>query len=126
MNAYAPTEYATPCLSYAIETVEPTVIEPAPVRRTRGIDRRTKRLRPDEHHADALIQLAQTWIPYGGPPHDEVMVQFGMTMTRFLEVLRRKINRSECAPEIARRIHSAYFEHDPLHSLSQTDGRASV
>jgi len=59
--------------------------------------------------SNQLIRLAQSWIPYGGPPADEVMVQFGMTTARFLDALRQTINQSDCDPSIARRIHTAYF-----------------
>ncbi|PBC53646.1 hypothetical protein [Rhodococcus sp. ACPA1] len=59
--------------------------------------------------ADQLIRFAQNWIPYGGPPPDEIMVQFGMTTARYLEALRQAIYLPDCDPSIARRIHTAYF-----------------
>ena len=59
--------------------------------------------------SDELIRFAQNWIPYGGPPSDEIMVQFGMTMARFSEALRQAIYLPDCDPGVARRIHTAYF-----------------
>ena len=59
--------------------------------------------------SDQLIRVAQTWLPYGGPPAEEVMVQFGMTTARFLEALRQAIYLPDCDPSIARTIHTAYF-----------------
>lgn len=56
-----------------------------------------------------LIRFAQKWIPYGGPPPDEVLVQFGMTRTRFSDALRQAIHHTDCDPGIAHRVHSAYF-----------------
>lgn len=69
-------------------------------------ERHSSHLPQESNH---LIRLAQSWIPYGGPPADEVMVQFGMTTARFLDALRQTINQSDCDPSIARRIHTAYF-----------------
>lgn len=35
-----------------------------------------------------LINFAQRWAPYGGPPEDEVFVYFGLTLSQFEERLR--------------------------------------
>ncbi|WP_109526444.1 hypothetical protein [Nocardia aurea] len=39
-----------------------------------------------------LLQLAKIWLPYGGPPSEEIVVRFGLSRTAFnrrvLEVLR--------------------------------------
>ncbi|SEB80550.1 hypothetical protein SAMN04490239_1736 [Rhodococcus koreensis] len=72
------------------------------------------KLRTEKHsriprEADQLIRLALTWLPYGGPPADEIMVQFGMTAARFSEALRQATYLSDCDPSIACRIHTAYF-----------------
>ncbi|RZL77029.1 MAG: hypothetical protein EOP32_26555 [Rhodococcus sp. (in: high G+C Gram-positive bacteria)] len=59
--------------------------------------------------SDELIRFALSWIPYGGPPSDEVIVRFGMTTARFSEALRQAISLPDCDRGIAQRIHTAYF-----------------
>ncbi|SED96671.1 hypothetical protein SAMN04490239_9435 [Rhodococcus koreensis] len=52
----------------------------------------------DEHE---LMTFAAQWAPFGGPPAEEVLVSFGMTMPRFefrlCEALSRRQNRSHPA-----------------------------
>ena len=59
--------------------------------------------------SDELIRFALSWIEYGEPPSDEIMVNFGMTTPRFFEALRQTIHLPDCDPSIVRRIHTAYF-----------------
>ena len=55
-----------------------------------------------------LLQFAQSWAPYGGAPAGDILVRFGMTTTRFVEVLRRAMSTVGCDPEVARQLRTVY------------------
>jgi hypothetical protein len=48
-----------------------------------------------------MIRFARMWAPFGGAPDDEIMVRFGMTKPRFLDVLMQVLTASGGDPEIA-------------------------
>jgi hypothetical protein len=47
----------------------------------------------------AILEFACRWLPYGGPPADEIWVGFGMTMPRYEQRLA-KILDSGAAREV--------------------------
>ncbi|GFG51486.1 hypothetical protein [Mycolicibacterium agri] len=63
--------------------------ELAPVLRPHGIGR-------EDHE---LLTFTVSWLPYGGPPSDELLVRFGLTRERYLSRLRRAV------AEYRRQIH---------------------
>lgn len=54
--------------------------------------------RPDLSPAEitAIISFARAWAPYGGPPEDELFVQFGVTKARFVEMLGQVVDQLDC------------------------------
>jgi hypothetical protein len=42
-----------------------------------------------------ILDFARSWAPYGGPPADQVMAEFGMTRDQLFERLRRIISAEE-------------------------------
>lgn len=60
---------------------------------------------------DELVCFAHKWIPYGAPPPEEVMVEFGMTPERFWDALRQAIRRPGRDPA-ARQLRAAYFARE--------------
>lgn len=40
-----------------------------------------------------LLTFAVSWLPYGGPPEGEILVQFGLTKEMFPDRLRETVNR---------------------------------
>ncbi|WP_143543145.1 hypothetical protein [Rhodococcus sp. NCIMB 12038] len=34
---------------------------------------------------ETILEFARRWIPYGGPPQEEILVGFGLTPERFAE-----------------------------------------
>ncbi len=53
--------------------------------------------------ADAwqIVEFAETWSPFGGPPEEELFVRFGMTRARFAEALAHAMD------QIARQLRPA-------------------
>jgi hypothetical protein len=49
-----------------------------------------------------LVDFVRSWAPYGGPPADEVMVEFGMTVDQLAERVQLIV-----ATERARRVDRA-------------------
>lgn len=49
--------------------------------------------------AERLIEVASTWAPFGGIPEEETLVQFGMTVHRFIERLCQVIPESKCTED---------------------------
>ncbi|UTM38016.1 hypothetical protein MX572_04230 [Rhodococcus pyridinivorans] len=41
-----------------------------------------------EKEENELLAFAAKWAPYGGPPSEEVLVDFGMMMPRYESILR--------------------------------------
>lgn len=64
--------------------------------RGRGIDRA-------DHD---LLTFAISWLPYGGGPEDEMLVNFGMTKRRYLNRLREVVYRQRhlIHPTVAERL----------------------
>jgi len=60
-------------------------IEFASVLRSRGMDR-------EDHE---LLTFAVSWLPYDGPPSDELLVRFGMTRERYLTRLRQTVDENQ-------------------------------
>jgi hypothetical protein len=53
----------------------------AAVLRSRGIDR-------EDHE---VLKFAVSWLPYDGPPDDEILVRFGLSKERYLQRLRQTV-----------------------------------
>jgi len=51
---------------------------------------RHRQPRPD---AWQIVEFAQTWSPFGGPPDEELFVRFGMNRSRFAEVLADSVDQ---------------------------------
>ncbi|KXX54197.1 DUF3263 domain-containing protein [Rhodococcus sp. LB1] len=57
----------------------------------------------------AMVDLAEQWIPFGGPPPEEILVQFGLgpkTFYRRLAELAEKPRRNEISQRLRQFIHS--------------------
>jgi hypothetical protein len=39
------------------------------------------------NEAARILELARRWAPYGGPPDDDIFVQFGLTRAEFMNRL---------------------------------------
>lgn len=64
--------------------------------------------RPRKHpdsEAERLIEFAGMWAPYGGAAKEDIFINFGMTVHRFVERLWQVIPESTC-------------EHDEIYSLA--------
>ncbi|WP_063002636.1 hypothetical protein [Nocardia mikamii] len=46
--------------------------------------------RPD---AWQIVEFAEAWSPFGGPPDEELFVRFGMSRSRFAEVLAESVQQ---------------------------------
>ncbi len=66
-------------------------------------DRRTRRIDRADHE---LLTFAISWLPYGGGPEDEMLVNFGMTKRRYLNRLREVVDRQRhlIHPTVAERL----------------------
>ncbi|RYF57726.1 MAG: hypothetical protein EOO27_14680 [Comamonadaceae bacterium] len=67
--------------------------------------------RPRKHHdseAERLIDFASLWAPYGGPSEEEILVEFGMTASRFVERLWQVVSESNCLQDEMRRLALVY------------------
>ncbi|WP_040841374.1 hypothetical protein [Nocardia brevicatena] len=40
-----------------------------------------------------IVEFAEAWSPFGGPPDEELFVRFGMNRSRFAEVLAESVDR---------------------------------
>lgn len=71
-------------------------IERAASRRSRGINR-------EDHE---VLTFAVMWLPYDGPPGDEILVRFGLTKDRYMDRLRQTIDehRGQIHPDTAARL----------------------
>lgn len=71
-------------------------IDLAAILRSRGIDR-------EEHE---VLTFAVSWLPYDGPPDDEILVRFGLTKERYLERLRQIVDehRQQIHPDTTARL----------------------
>lgn len=63
------------------------------------------RLSPD---AADIVQCARMWVPFGGPPADEIFVRFGMSQTRFTERLWQIVGDIGCDPEMVCQLRTVY------------------
>lgn len=46
-----------------------------------------------------ILDFVRSWTPYGGPPADEVLAQFGMTRDELVERVRLIISAEEARRE---------------------------
>lgn len=67
----------------------------------------TNALHPDQS-SQRLIEFAVIWAPYGGASSEDVLVNFGMTVERFVERLWRLVADIDCAPETLDLLASTY------------------
>jgi hypothetical protein len=75
---------------------EKTTILPPP----RGMD-------PVDH---AMLVLACRWLPFGGAPHDDVFVEFGLTATEYVQRMAELVirYRPHIHPETVERLLATY------------------
>ncbi|MFC0454853.1 hypothetical protein [Rhodococcus jostii] len=59
-----------------------------------------------------ILDFARTWAPFGGPPEDEIFVNFGMCPSRFAERLWHIIGEFGCEPADETQWQRAYPLHD--------------
>jgi hypothetical protein len=57
---------------------------------------------------DLMVECAHAWIPYGGPPAEDIMEQFGMTENRFFEVLLAIVQQDAVPAPVATQLRQAY------------------
>jgi hypothetical protein len=64
---------------------------------------RTPRIDRADHD---LLTFAISWLPYGGGPEDEILVNFGMTKRRYVNRLREVVDRQRhlIHPTVAERL----------------------
>lgn len=58
--------------------------------------------------AEDLIRFARTWAPYGGGSDEDILVQFGMTRSRFIDRLLRVLTAEALDPGLAAQLADAY------------------
>lgn len=56
-----------------------------------------------------MVECAHAWIPYGGPPAEDIMEQFGMTENRFFEVLLAIVQQGDVPVPVATQLRQAYL-----------------
>ncbi len=61
--------------------------------------------------AQELFAFAEKWVPYGGPPSDEIMIEFGMSRRRFNEALWATIEEADCDKALIYRLSRVYPRH---------------
>ncbi len=66
-----------------------------------------------------ILELARRWLPYGGPPTEEILVGFGMTELRFDRHLARILGSESCGP-LSPQDRAALYKQ-----LLERDGRRS-
>ncbi len=74
---------------------EPPARRPPPVA---DLDGEPKPVVISPKEAARILELARRWAPYGGPPDDDIFIQFGLTRVEFMNRLagltRRPINEA--------------------------------
>lgn len=45
------------------------------------------------NEAARILELARRWAPYGGPPDDDIFIQFGLTRVEFMNRLANLTRR---------------------------------
>jgi hypothetical protein len=58
--------------------------------------------------AARFIEFARAWIPYGGATDEDIFVSFGMTRTRFVQMLRHFIVEAGLDAETVRELADTY------------------
>ena len=66
-------------------------------RHAAGREVNNRRIHSDTE-AECLIEFASKWAPFGGATEEEILVHFGMTGRRFVELLWQVIPESNCFP----------------------------
>jgi len=59
---------------------------------------------------ELIIGLARRWLPYGGPPEEETFQLFGLTRSRYVELLWATILKEDCDGTLTAELASTY-EH---------------
>lgn len=57
---------------------------------------------------DRFIRFAQTWMPYGGAPDEDIFVNFGMTRDRFFQKLWYCMTEVRIDREVAKELAEPY------------------
>ncbi len=57
---------------------------------------------------EIIIGLAQRWLPYGGPPEEEIFQLFGIRRHQYVELLWDTIRRVEPEGELAAQLAPVY------------------
>lgn len=69
----------------------------------------------------AIIDFAMLWLPYGGPPDEEILVRFGMSEQRFRARLAAIVSDRGTSVDRAWRQHAAVVLRPYLGSAPQFD-----
>ncbi|MGE0219276.1 hypothetical protein [Mycolicibacterium sp.] len=56
-----------------------------------------------DRFAHDIVTFMRSWAPYGGPPDDEVLPEFGMTRTQLIQRYRQIIDAELAQREYERR-----------------------
>lgn len=73
--------------------------------------------RHTDQSARRLIEFAVIWAPYGGASSEDVLVNFGMTSSRFVECLWQIVEEVDCAPETIEMLTHAYPRSSHAHHV---------
>jgi len=73
--------------------------------RHRKLQRRIRPAPLDKNRVEQqhMLEFAQIWAPFGGVPHDETFIKFGMTKARFMETLWQILEESDCDADLRQR-----------------------
>jgi len=80
-------------------------------RRREAERHRARQPRPGKE-VDDLLDFARAWAPFGGPPEEETLVNFGMCPRRFTERLWQVIGEFGCGRADETELKSAYPQHE--------------
>ncbi len=73
------------------------------------------------------MTFAVSWLPYGGPPSDELLVRFGFTKERYLARLRQSVDehRRQIHPVTAARLLEVCDAAAPAQNAGARQSQAS-
>nr|WP_249353588.1 hypothetical protein [Rhodococcus sp. USK13] len=84
-------------------------------RRAAWVEGNRKRKHPD-YEAEFLIEFASMWAPYGGASEEEILVQFGMSRRKFIDLLWQLIPESNCGQDEILQLATVYSPRPPRNS----------
>ena len=88
------------------------------VNQYRTIRRRQRRLKANitrlqeqpPTEKDEVLRLARIWVPYGGPPPDEIFERFGITPQHFADRVRQSLQKLDSTSAWAANLSAVYPE----------------